>query len=163
MLQLKNQRSVSKTVRGFSITSILKGIRTFQSQRVHAFCWIKIETLTNTKRNPKWKIPHKVLEWQTLCFSSYKNRKLKLKLWWVGAHERKKGHFLYRLFCPKEFFFNICVLSQSIVYWLHFHNIHTFTYEKILLFILFCSFFKLSKAFSLPLKAKNRFCIKSHS
>ena len=44
-----------------------------------------------------------VLEERTLCFSSYKDRKLKVKLWWVGAHERKIG-FLYRLFYRKEFF-----------------------------------------------------------
>ena len=34
-LQLKNQRSGSKTVGGFSIILILKGIVTFQSQRFH--------------------------------------------------------------------------------------------------------------------------------
>ena len=28
---------------------------------------------------------------QTLCFNSYKKRKVKVKLWWVGARE-KKGH-----------------------------------------------------------------------
>ena len=49
----------------------------------------------------KWKIPHTILERRTLRFSSYKNRKLKVKLWWVRAPERKKGHFLYYLFCPK--------------------------------------------------------------
>ena len=32
------------------------------------------------KQNQKWKIAHAVLETQTLCFSSYKNRKLKVKL-----------------------------------------------------------------------------------
>ena len=40
----------------------------------------------------------------------YKNRKL--KLWWVGAREKKREHFLYRLF---RIFFNICVLSQCIM------------------------------------------------
>ena len=29
---------------------------------------------------------------------------IKVKLWWVGAHKRKKEDFLYHLFCPKEFF-----------------------------------------------------------
>ena len=29
--------------------------------------------------------------------------KFKVKLWWVGARE-KKGHFLDSLFCPKEIF-----------------------------------------------------------
>ena len=88
------------------------------------------------KTGSKWKILHTVLERPTLSFSSYTNRKLKLKLWWVGAHERKVRAFLYffyRLFCPKEFFFfNICVLFQCTVYWIHFQNIHTFTYQKTL-------------------------------
>ena len=48
------------------------------------------------KRNRKSKIPHTVLEKRT----SYKNRKLKIKLSCVGAYERKKGHF-----CNVFFFF----------------------------------------------------------
>ena len=38
------------------------------------------KTLIKSKRNRKWKIPHTVLERQNLRFSSYKNRKLKVKL-----------------------------------------------------------------------------------
>ena len=34
--------------------------------------------------------------------------------------KEKWGHFLCRLFCPKEIFLDICVLSQCIVYWIHF-------------------------------------------
>ena len=34
------------------------------------------------------------------------------------------GHFLYRLFCPKKIFFNICVLFQFLLDWIHFQNIH---------------------------------------
>ena len=37
---------------------------------------------------------------------------------------------MYRLFCPKGIFFKICVLSQSIVYWIHFQFINTFTCKK---------------------------------
>ena len=40
---------------------------------------------------------------QTLHFSSYKNRKLKVKLLWVRARE-KIGHFLYLLFWQKGIF-----------------------------------------------------------
>ena len=83
-----------------------------------------------TKRNRKWKIPHTVLERRTLCFSSYKNSKLKVKLWWVGARERKKRAFFVPFILSEGNFFNICVLSQCIVYWIHFQNIHTFTYQK---------------------------------
>ena len=39
-------------------------------------------------------------------------------------------------------FFNICVLSQCIMYWIKFQNIHTFTYQKTLLYTLFCLFLK---------------------
>ena len=35
----------------------------------------------------------------SLCFSWYKNRKLKVKLWWVGEKERKKRAF----FCTVYF------------------------------------------------------------
>ena len=42
--------------------------------------------------------------------------------------KEKRGRFLYRLICPKEIFFNIYVLSQRAVYWIHFQNTHTFTY-----------------------------------
>ena len=48
-------------------------------------------------------------------------------------------------------FFNIFVLSQCIVYWLHFQNRHTFIYKKIFLHTLFCFFLKLSNAFSVSL------------
>ena len=45
------------------------------------------------KQNLKFKIPHKVFEKRILCFNSYKNRKLKVKLWRVGAPERIKKAF----------------------------------------------------------------------
>ena len=48
-------------------------------------------------------------------------------------------------------FLNICVLSQCIVYRIHFQNIHTFTYQKTF-HTLFCLFLKQSKAFSVSLK-----------
>ena len=61
---------------------------------------------------------------------------------------KKQGIFLYLLFVRRKFF-NICVLSQCIVYWIHFQNIHTFTYQKTLLHTLFCLSLKSWKAFSL--------------
>ena len=48
-------------------------------------------------------IPKNILERQTLCFSSYKNHELKVKLW-VGACDRKRIHFLWLVTCPKEIF-----------------------------------------------------------
>ena len=87
-----------------------------------------------------------------LCISSYKNHKLKLKLWWVGACERKKRVFFVPFILSKKNCFNICVLSQCIVYWIYFQNIHTFTYQKTLLHTLFSLFLKSSKTYSVSLK-----------
>ena len=47
-------------------------------QRVHAFGWKK--KLIKLKQNREWEIPHTLLERWTLCFSSYKNPELKVKL-----------------------------------------------------------------------------------
>ena len=57
--KLKNQKSGGKTVCGFSISLILKGIMTFQVKES-----IQFEQRNNNtkKRNRKWKIPHRVLE-----------------------------------------------------------------------------------------------------
>ena len=85
-----------------------------------------------TKRDWKWKIPQTVLERLTLCCNSCKNRKLEIKLWWAGACERKKRAFFVPFILSKGSFFKICVLSQCIVYWIHFQNINTFTYQKTL-------------------------------
>ena len=76
-------------------------------------------------KNPK----HTLLERRTLCFSSYKNRKLKIKMRWVGARERNKEHYLLRLYCQKGISLRF-VLSRCIVYWIHFENICNFTSQK---------------------------------
>ena len=115
---------------------------TFWSPRVDEFCWTKILTLIKTKRNRKWKIPQTVFERQTLCVSSYKNRKFKVKLWWVGARKRKKWAFFVPFILSEGHFFNICVLSQCVVYWIHFQNIHTFPYQKALFCTLLLLVFK---------------------
>ena len=76
-----------------------------------------------------------------------KNRKLNVKLWWIGARKRKKEG----IFCTTYFiFFNIfiCILSQCIVCWIDFQNILTFTHQKTLLYTLSCLFLKSSKALS---------------
>ena len=49
MLQLKNERSGSKIISGFSIILILAGIKMFQNQSAHAFCWTKMLTFINPK------------------------------------------------------------------------------------------------------------------
>ena len=107
---------------------------------------IRNTNFNKKKRNQKWKIPHTVLERRTLCFSSNKNRKLKVKLWWVGARERKKKTFFVPLILSEGYFFNVFISSQCIVYWINFQNIHTFKYKKILLYTLLLLVFKVVKS-----------------
>ena len=66
--------------------------------------------------NQKWKILPTILNRWTMCFSSYKNSELKVKLRWVGARERKKRGFSGMFDLSEGSFFNICVLSQCMVY-----------------------------------------------
>ena len=103
-----------------------------------------------TKRKRKWKIPHAVLERQTLCFSSYKNRKLKVKLWRAEARKRKKRAFFVLFILSEGNFFKICVLSQCVAYWIHFQNIQTFIYQKH--YFICCLFLKSLKTFSVSLR-----------
>ena len=55
------------------------------------------------------KNPTTVLERGTLCFSSYENPKLKVKLWRVGARERKTRAFFVQFIFSEGNFFKICV------------------------------------------------------
>ena len=86
-----------------------------------------------------------------MWFSSYQNYELKIKLWGVGARERKKRTFFVTFIFPESKFFSICVLSQCIVYLINFQNAYTFTYQKKLLHTLFCLLLKSLKAFSVLL------------
>ena len=58
---------------------------------------------------------------------------MKVKLWWVGARERKTRAFFVLFILSEGNFFKICILPQYIVYWIHFQNIHTSAYQKTLL------------------------------
>ena len=104
LLQLKNQKSESKIVCGFSITYFGKnyGVLKLESP---CFLLSKNITLIKTRRNRKWKIPQTVLERWTMCFSSYQNRKLKEKLWWVEARKGKKNAFFVTFILSQGFFF----------------------------------------------------------
>ena len=97
-------------------------------------------------------MPHTVLERRTWCFSLYTNRKLKVKLWWVGARKKKWVHFLYRSFCPKEIFltflFDLNVLYSVFVY--TFRTCILLHVKKNYLYT-FCMFLKLLKAFGISL------------
>ena len=103
------------------------------------------------KQNRKWKIPHTILERQTLRFSSFKNRKLKVKLWWVGAHERKYTAFFVPFMLSEGNFFKMfCLNVQRIEY---IFRIQMLLHIKKYFFIHFCCLFlKSSKVFSASLR-----------
>ena len=56
-----------------------------------------------------------------------------------SSRKKKEGIFV-PFILPKAIFFNICVLSECIVYWIDFQNMHTFTYQKPLPHTLFACF-----------------------
>ena len=104
------------------------------------------------KRNWKWNFPHTALKRRTLCFSSYKNYKLKVKLRWVGARERKKRTFFVPFVLSEgKFFSRLCFSSMYVV--LNTLSEYTyFTYQKNYFIDFCCLFLKSSKAFSVSLR-----------
>ena len=50
-------------------------------------------------------------------------------MWWVEVH-KKESVFFVTLILSEGNFFNICILSQCIVYWINFQKIHILTYQK---------------------------------
>ena len=141
LLQLKNERSGSTTLLLFYYFN-------FESKRGHAFSWSKMSNLIRMRHNQNGKFLITSREMNLMCFSSYKSREL-VKVWRVkkkvrvGARERKKSPFLVKFILSEGHFVKICVLSQYIVYWINFHNIHTFTYQKALLHTLLLLVFKM--------------------
>ena len=91
-----------------------------------------------------------------MCFSSYINSKLKLKLWWAGARKRKESAFFVTFIFFEGDFFNIWVLSQCVVYLINFQNIYNFTYQKTLLHTLLLLVFKIVEILQC---IHNRFCL----
>ena len=63
----------------------------------------------------------------------------------------KRGYVFVLLILSKRILFNICVLSQCIVYGIRFQNIHTFTYQKTLLHTRFL-FLKFLEVLSVSLR-----------
>ena len=96
--------SGSKTVYDFSIILILKGIMTFWSQGLHAFFWLKKVRTENLTHN---------FRWMNLVLQPIKNCELKLKLWWVGPHERKMSAFFV------TFYFSVGYFCFIFLFYLH--------------------------------------------
>ena len=68
-----------------------------------------------------------------------------------SSQKKKEGIFVCFIMTEGNFF-NICVLSQCIVYCIHFQNIHTFTYQKTLLYSLQLLALKIFKSLQCILK-----------
>ena len=83
-----------------------------------------------------------------MCFSSNKNRELKVKLWLVGARKKNKSAFFVTFILSAGNYFNN-FFFQGIFYWINFQNIYTFTYQNHYLIHFFCLFLKSSKALSI--------------
>ena len=79
------------------------------------------------------------------------DRKLKVKLINWSLQKSKKRHFLYRLPCPKEVFFNICVLCQCIF------SIHPFTFQKNITSYTFLLVFKIVETLQCVLSFETSF------
>ena len=110
-----------------SIILILRGIMTFQSQRgVRTFCWKKNINFSKNETDSKIK----------------------------NSTHTFRDTFFVPFILSNGNFFNICVITQCIVYWINFQNLHTFTYQKTLLRALSCLFLKPLKAFSVSLMIK---------
>ena len=70
---------------------------------------------------------------------------------------RKKELIFFTFILSEGHFFNIWILSQLIMYWINFQNIHTFTYQKYYFIHFCCLSLKSSKALSVSLrKAKKQ-------
>ena len=71
------------------------------------------------------------------------------------SSRKKKKTFFLPFILSKGNFLKICVLSQCIVYWIHFQNIHTFTYPKILLHAHLLLVYKIDESLSVSLSHFN--------
>ena len=94
----------------FPLSLFWKELWHFKVKESMFFCWTKTLTLIKARWYRKSKIPHAVLEKWTLCFSSSKNCELEIKLWWVGAYERKNSAFFVTFILTEWNFFNNCFI-----------------------------------------------------
>ena len=115
-----------------------------------------------TRRNQKWKIPQTCLERWTLCFSSYMYDEFKVKMWWVGAPERKKSGFFVTFILFEEIVLTFVVFSQYTMHWMNFQNIHNFTYQKTLFHTLLLLVFKFLESLYCIFNNINQWCLKWH-
>ena len=71
------------------------------------------------------------------------------------GRKRKKRAFFVPFILSEGNFFDICVLSQCIVYRIHFQDMHTFRYQKSLLHTLLLLVFNIIKSLQYILKLES--------
>ena len=112
MLQRKNQRSGSKSLRGFSISFLKESLR-FKVKKSMLFF----------DQKSKLGKSYALLERRTLCFISFKNCELKTKLINWSSLKKSIFFFVQRSFCSKGifvafvFYFNVSL----IIYYFYCH------------------------------------------
>ena len=143
---LKTRGLGPKLCVAFLLFAFWKEFRPFKIKEAVIFVEKKNQNFNKNKKESKTENPIHSFRKINLCFSSYKNRELKVKLWWIGACERKKSAFFVTFILSEESFFNIRVLSKFIVYWINFENKYIFTYQKTLLHTLLLLVFKIVKS-----------------
>ena len=149
-MQFKNQRSGNKTVCGFSIIIIFFE-RNYDVLKSKTPCILLNKNINFNKNETESKMENHTHSFREMNLVFQLQRILKVKLWWLGTPKRIKKVFFVPSILSEGIFLNIFVLSQCIVYWIYFQNLHTFTYQKILLHTLFCLFLNSSKVFSVSL------------
>ena len=112
----------------------------------------KYINLNINERESKMENPTHSFRETNLVLQVISESQIKSKTTMSWNSQKKKESTFCTVYFVRRKFFSICVLSQYIVYWIHFQNIHTFTYEKNYFIHFCCFFFKSSKAFCVSLK-----------
>ena len=105
LLQLKNQRPGRKRDICVLLFYCFNFEKTYGVLKSNSPCFTNtnFNTSVKTKRNRKRKVKDILLEAQTMYFSSYKNRKLKVKPWW-GPLWKRESTFCNGYFPRRKFF-----------------------------------------------------------
>ena len=113
-----------------------------------------------TRWNQKWKIPQTILERWNMWFSSYMYHEFKVKMWWVGAPERKKSRLFVTFILSEEILLTFVIFSLYTMHWMNFQNIHNFTYQKTLFHTLLLLVFKFLESLYCIFNNINQWCLK---
>ena len=98
--------------------------------------------MIKTKRNRKRKIPHRVFERRTICFSSYNRKEKKVKLWWVHEWKKELTKENTRDLCTvyivrRIFFISMYSVLNKLSEYTYFYKAKNITSLHILLLLLF--------------------------